>query len=310
MKTSMTLIQVVEFYEEKVVEMCQNEINEDFCCKNGMPSKVMRYGGILSHATKVYAITLFKMFEEEFNSSGGLSCVETNHHENNFTYSLHNEISSRVYIVHFNRSEFTICYECKLFEILGLLCCLALRVFIVNNVNKIPDTYISIRWTKDAKKRLCYYDDFSQPKKKSSRTLRMSMLTHLGYNMFDKASLTDNGTKFIMDNLRELSREFEKYMMATNGVEDVGKECPQDLAHDEVQPNLDGEKPILDLPHVRKKGITNARIKCQLEKKKRKKGERCFNFTSSTIYFYASRNSSEKDEKKHERCNLFPSSTS
>ena len=306
----MTLIQVVEFYEEKVVEMRQNEINEDFCCKNGMPSKVIRYGGILSHATKVYAITLFKMFEEEFNSSGGLSCVETNHHENNFTYSLHNEISSRVYIVHFNRSEFTICYECKLFEILGLLCCLALRVFIVNNVNKTPDTYISIRWTKDAKKRLCYYDDFSQPKKKSSRTLRMSMLTHLGYNMFDKASLTDNGTKFIMDNLRELSREFEKYMMATNGVEDVGKECPQDLAHDEVQPNLDGEKPILDLPHVRKKGITNARIKCQLEKKKRKKGERCFNFTSSTIYFYASRNSSEKDEKKHERCNLFPSSTS
>ena len=120
-----------------------------------------------------------------------------------------------------------------------------------------------------------------------------------------------------MDNLREISCEFEKYMMATNGMEDVGKECPQDLAHDEVQPNLDemqpnldGEKPILDLPHVRKKGITNARIKCQLEKKKRKKGERCFNFTSSTIYFYASRNSSEKDEKKHERCNLFPSSTS
>ena len=81
-----------------------------------------------------------------------------------------------------------------------------------------------------------------------------------------------------MDNLRELSCEFEKYMMATNGVEDVGKECPQDLAHDEVQPNLDemqpnldGEKPILDPPHVRKKGITNARIKCQLEKKKRKK---------------------------------------
>nr|POF03319.1 hypothetical protein CFP56_44922 [Quercus suber] len=89
--------------------------------------------------------------------------------------------------------------------------------------------------------------------------------------MFDKASLTDNGTKFIMDNLRELSREFEKYMMATNGVEDVGKECPQDLAHDEVQPNLDGEKSLLDPPHVRKKGITNARIKCQLEKKKRKK---------------------------------------
>ena len=138
----MTLIQVVEFYEEKVVEMRQNEINEDFRCKNDVPSKVMRYRGILSHAAKFYTITLFKMFEEEFNSSGGLSCVETNHHENNFTYSLHNEMSSRVYIVHFNRSKLTICCDCELFETLGLLCCLALRVFIVNNVNKIPDTYI------------------------------------------------------------------------------------------------------------------------------------------------------------------------
>ena len=81
-----------------------------------------------------------------------------------------------------------------------------------------------------------------------------------------------------MNNLRELSYEFEKYMMATNGVEDVGKECPQDLAHDEVQPNLDemqpnldGEKPILDPPHVRKKGITNARINVNWRKRKEKK---------------------------------------
>nr|POE75658.1 hypothetical protein CFP56_42806 [Quercus suber] len=41
-------------------------------------------------------------------------------------------------------------------------------------------------------------------------------------------------------------------MIATNGVKDVGKECPQDLAHDEVQPNLDGEKPILVPPHMRR----------------------------------------------------------
>ena len=157
----MTLIQVVEFYEEKLVEMCQNEINDDFHCKNGVPSKVMRYGGILSHAAKVYTISLFKMFEEEFNSGGGLSCIEINQHENNFTYSLHNEMSSRVYTVHFNQSELTICCDCKLFETLGLLCFHALRVFLVNNVNKIPNTYISIRWTKDAKKRLCCYDDFS-----------------------------------------------------------------------------------------------------------------------------------------------------
>ena len=55
-------------------------------------------------------------------------------------------------------------------------------------------------------------------------------------------------------------------------MEDVGKKCPQDLIHDEdVQPCLDDERPILDLLHVRKKGITNFRIKSQLEKNQKKK---------------------------------------
>ena len=50
------------------------------------------------------------------------------------------------------------------------------------------------------------------------------------------------------------------------------KKCPQDLIYDgDVQPCLDDERPILDLPHVRKKGITNFRIKSQLEKSKEKR---------------------------------------
>ena len=36
MKTSLPLIQVIEFYKEKVAQMCQEETNEDFRCKNGV----------------------------------------------------------------------------------------------------------------------------------------------------------------------------------------------------------------------------------------------------------------------------------
>ena len=116
------------------------------------------FGGILSHGAKVYTLVLFRMFEEEFNFSFGLSCVETNHQRNSFTYSLTKEEGSkRVHVVHFNRDKLTISCDCKLFETLGLLCCHALRVFVVNNVN-----LISIRWTKDAKKRLCCFVDSSQ----------------------------------------------------------------------------------------------------------------------------------------------------
>ena len=86
------------------------------------------------------------------------------------------------------------------------------------------------------------------------------------------AALTDNGTKIAMNSLSELLCKLEKSSADTNRVEDVGKKCPQDLIHDEdVQPCLDDERPILDLLHVRKKGITNFRIKSQLEKNQKKK---------------------------------------
>jgi hypothetical protein len=266
MKTSMPLIQVIQFYEEKATQMCQDEIDNDFHCKNGASSKATMFGGILSHGAKVYTLVLFRMFEEEFNFSFELSCVETNYQGNSFTYSLTKEEGSkRVHVVHFNRDELTISCDCKLFETLGLLCCHALRVFVVNNVNLIPNKYISIRWTKDAKKRLCCFVDSSQVNGKSTHVLRMNKLNHFWFNIIlDKASSTNSGTNYIIENLRMLLRGLEKIALGTNSVEDVGKEYTQEnLTHD--------VPPILDPPHVRKKEVTNARIKSKLETKKRKK---------------------------------------
>ena len=74
----------------------------------------------------------------------GLNCVETNHCEDNFTYSLSSGESRRIHIVRFNWAELSICCDCKLFETLGLLCCHALRVFLVNNVNNIPDNIYQV----------------------------------------------------------------------------------------------------------------------------------------------------------------------
>ena len=82
--------------------MHQEETNEDFCCKNGVPTKFNGYGGMLKHAANVYTPVLFKMFEDEFSSGIGLSCVETNHYDDEFTFSLVGGDSNRVHIMHFN----------------------------------------------------------------------------------------------------------------------------------------------------------------------------------------------------------------
>ena len=53
--------------------MRQEETNEDFRCKNGVPTEVNRNGGMLKHAANVYTLVLFKMFEDVFSLGTGLS---------------------------------------------------------------------------------------------------------------------------------------------------------------------------------------------------------------------------------------------
>ena len=76
----------------------------------------------------------------------------------------------------------------------------------------------------------------------------MNKLNHFWFNIIlDKASSTDSGTNYIIENLIMLLRGLEKIALGTNSAEDVGKECTQkDLTYD--------VPPILDSPHVRKKG--------------------------------------------------------
>ena len=53
----------------------------------------------------------------------------------------------------------------------------------------------------------------------------MRELSLLKYNIFYKASLTNDGTKFVKDKLRDLFWGLGKNMMAIDKVEDVGKDC-------------------------------------------------------------------------------------
>ncbi|KAL0006261.1 hypothetical protein SO802_013822, partial [Lithocarpus litseifolius] len=73
-----------------------------------------------------------------------------------------------------------------------------------------------------------------QLNEKSTHALRMSELSHMGYNL-----------------------------MAMNKVENVGKESHQENLpnDDDLQICLVGDQPILDPPYVRTKGVTNKRIK-------------------------------------------------
>ena len=101
----------------------------------------------------------------------------------------------------------------------------------------ILDKYILSRWRRDAKKRLTCANS-CQLNEKSTHALRMSELSHIGYNLFDmgynlfnKVDSYNEVTKFVKKKLSEVTWEVEQMIIAMNNVENVGKESHQEYLY-------------------------------------------------------------------------------
>ena len=94
----------------------------------------------------------------------------------------------------------------------------------------IPNKYISSRWRRDAKKRLTFANS-CQLNEKSTHALRMSELSHMRYNIFDKVASYNEVTKFVKKKLSEVTWEVEQMIIAMNNVENVGKESHQEYLY-------------------------------------------------------------------------------
>ena len=127
----------------------------------------------------------------------------------------------------------------------------------MNNIHSIPDLYILPRWTKCAKERAIFSSLEPSNDQTSTRALRASELNHIGHIIFNKASLTPRGTQIVKDKLKEALILVENEL-----------EC--NLGGSTTNYSNEGVE-VYDPPHIRLKGLTNARIRCQFENKKKRK---------------------------------------
>ncbi|XP_015880238.1 protein FAR-RED IMPAIRED RESPONSE 1 [Ziziphus jujuba] len=228
---TMDLVDFVHHYENKIEEMRLAELEEDFHCKNGMPHLRVK-SGIFKHAAT---------FEE--------GC-------------------KRIFKVQFSSLTSTVSCSCKLFESMGLLCCHALKVLDSKNFTCIPEQYIMKRWSKGAKKGIVASYDLSDSldkEKKSAQSLHLSELMHQGNFVFSVGSLSDLGTKIVKQKLMEAMKILENDEETANVMGNLNKKDNQ--INNNVSSN---ECPVLNPPIIRAKGVTNARIKNSLEKRKKK----------------------------------------
>ncbi|KAI9157294.1 hypothetical protein LWI28_020011 [Acer negundo] len=156
----------------------------------------------------------------------------------------------------------------EMLESMGMLCRHALKVLDFNNVTSIPSKYILKRWIKEARKGnfvSCESSVSLSNNEKHIQLLSLSELMHEGNNFFSIASLTVSGTKIVKNKLVEEMELLEKDSETISMLECFKKVDEQ--LHDDL---LSSEPPILNPPITKTKGQTNARLKSNLEKRKRK----------------------------------------
>lgn len=102
-------------------------------------------------AADVYTRTIFNRFQEEFVESLGYHVDKIEDGTVSKYRVARNEDAEETYDITFNASENKAHCSCCMFELSGILCRHALRVFIIVGIRTLPKDYVLKRWTKHAK---------------------------------------------------------------------------------------------------------------------------------------------------------------
>ncbi|XP_061364286.1 protein FAR1-RELATED SEQUENCE 5-like [Gastrolobium bilobum] len=264
---TMSLTQLVLRYEIFLERRRCSELQKDFECNQSTPPRVKQLTGMAAQVARVYTHVIFEEFYEELFESLSVAIEKINESGTFFCYKLVKSGDDKQYFVTFESANCLVECSCKMFESVGLLCLHALKVLNFHNIFHIPSQYILKRWTKDAKDSFSISDNGKQACEVSRQgiNLRMSQIMRKAIYFATKGALTNETTKMAEDHLEQgiksLERMFKNIcMMDTTEVDDK--------ISDEEK---DEHNKLLDPQCVQARGVTNARLKSQLEKKRCKR---------------------------------------
>ncbi|KAF3439366.1 hypothetical protein FNV43_RR17643 [Rhamnella rubrinervis] len=267
-KMTLSLTQFVLRYEKILERRRRSELLKDFQSNQCAPISKGKLGGIAKQASIEYTNVMFEEFQKELWESLSLAIEEVGTEESFHIYKLVRDGDNKRYIVKFRDSDCFIDCTCKKFESVGILCLHALKVLNFRNIFVLPPQYILKRWTKGAKDGLGTSNDCKSIVSTTTKeiNLQMSQIMQKAMHFASKGALAIDTAEMAEKILEE----------GLKGGETDGEHEQEKEEKDDEEKNNDGkcessELHVFDPPCVRLKGVSNARMKSQLEKKKRKK---------------------------------------
>lgn len=260
-KTS-SVVALVHNYEEQLKHMREIENQDDYSSR-GKPKLQVAKNGILGHAAKVYTRTIFKKFNVEFVQSLGEQVSGTTFDGSIYLYTLKCPGIERENVVRFNPVDFSVCCDCKSFELKGWLCRHALKVLNDNIlVTSIPSSYILKRWTKGAKEGIVN-DECQQMSSGSSKFNRFSTLMQESFELMSLGAEDVNTMTIVRTNMKKTKAEIASYKASVVVTDDA---VPDD--DDDIEDSC--EISVSDPIRRKGKGISYGRLKSSSEKKNKK----------------------------------------
>ncbi|XP_006663840.1 protein FAR1-RELATED SEQUENCE 5-like [Oryza brachyantha] len=127
-----------------------DESAEDIQCNQTSPDCTIKHSSILQHAAEIYTRKVYKSLEMEYlDGCNGTSYQEIQCSETLYRFEfILQRIGPKVCIVFLDTSSMELNCSCKKFETMGILCSHAINALDFKNIDRLPERYISKRWTK------------------------------------------------------------------------------------------------------------------------------------------------------------------
>ncbi|XP_074318372.1 protein FAR1-RELATED SEQUENCE 7-like [Silene latifolia] len=146
---------VTEFfgiYEMTVRRWREEEELKEFNSIRATPTSVFPLVDLLQHASQIYTLHLFRVFEKEFGLATGTRAAIIQFEDSTLLYRVHtggNEGLSH-HVTYDCGNHLTDC-TCRKYQVMGIICSHIIRVLHMHSVKEIPTAYIRRRCTKFAK---------------------------------------------------------------------------------------------------------------------------------------------------------------
>ncbi|XP_021726644.1 protein FAR-RED IMPAIRED RESPONSE 1-like [Chenopodium quinoa] len=273
-----TLTEFYTIFKKTTKRWRSTEKYDEFTCSKSIAFTSLPLFGMLKHAAQVFTLSLFRNFEEEFGYYMATTVQILGSNEECLLYQVTLEDKPwSAHQVNYIQESQTVWCTCKNFEASGWLCYHCIRILHLHSVTRIPDKYVSKRWTKFAKTEA--WDRLkNQDPKQQYIPWRQTMMRKY-YNLILKSQENEETRAFMEESFRNSLKMVED-LLASAAQKESAEAASNILdVADNTQSNTDASSAsststcvpiILDPKRAVAKG-RRKRAKGGLEKSKRKR---------------------------------------